>query len=446
MIKPARGVIWYPVSESLWVAVAPGRSSTEKSLLIQHNEMDLLDRLSNPSGVPEQGLAPGETDTVEKWLTPEFCILEEVEEHKPPDAHVKLAYSIFQEYRSAKELEGRHDLASYHRTEINNPARQFEEVEMTVSHLYREPHPALQEKSYGARFARVLMEDGSVGKGFRILELGCGTGIFGRDFLREVKNAAPGVYKSLSYTFFDISRVLAKSQEEKNKEHVEIVSFQTGDACTHTFPENAYDLIITNEMIADLPVVKLTKKGRPRNGPATDGRDMGKRLGLDFSDAPPQFLLNLGALRLLTAISQTLRPGGKAYIVEYGSPFGYPEARHVTNHIEYSIHFGHMLTAAENLGLEVKLRGLHEFLGFLGDVEVLDDLTHSAVFGHLLPFLGIMGESSRVYTRDMLLKALPEVARKVKNLAFVPLNSLGGITYPNGFYALRLAKMGRGTL
>ena len=127
MIKPARGVIWYPISESLWIAVAPRRASPEKCLLLQHNEVGLLDRLNNPSGVPEQDLAPGEIDIVKKWLAPEFSILEEVKVHKPSNPHVNLARSVFQEYRSAKELEGRHDLASYHLTEINDPVRQFED-------------------------------------------------------------------------------------------------------------------------------------------------------------------------------------------------------------------------------------------------------------------------------------------------------------------------------
>jgi hypothetical protein len=69
-IRPARGVIWYPISESLWLAVTPGRSSPEKCLLLQHHEMDLLDRLNIPSGVSEQELSPGEIHLVKNGLPP----------------------------------------------------------------------------------------------------------------------------------------------------------------------------------------------------------------------------------------------------------------------------------------------------------------------------------------------------------------------------------------
>jgi len=356
--------------------------------------------------------------------------------------HEDLAFAAFREYQSARELEGQHDLARYHLSEISDPFHQFEAVEMTVSHLYREPHPVLDGKSYGARMAQGLLESGEIRSGSRILEVGCGTGIFGREFLRELKQASSSLYKSISYTFFDISPALSQSQQEINREHLPLVSFRTGNAFTASFEEAAYDLIISNEMIADLPVVKL-KKGEPPHGNAeAEAWRMAGEFGLDFSDAPPEFTVNIGALRFLSSLNRALKKGGKAYVIEYGSPHGYPVAYHVTDHTEYSIHMGHMMSAADRLGMGPDLRPLPEFLRFQEHVDVLEDIIHAALFQHLLPLIGVEAESSRVYTQDMLTEALPDIIPKTANLQFVPIESQGGIVYPKAFYALTLSKGG----
>ncbi len=443
MVRIAQGVIWYPLGGGQWVVVAPSRMTPEKCLLVSDREESLLTRLANGGGESAEAASTRDRECMEQWLDPKTMVLEEVREQPPLQSHGDIALSIFREYQSAKAFEGDHDLSTYHRTQIRDPFRQFEEVEMTVSHLYREPHPALQGKSYGARFAEALIEGGALREGMRILEVGCGTGIFGREFLRAVKERSPGIYRGLKYTFFDLSPVLARSQKEMNREHEEIVSFRAGDAYTHPFEEEAYDCIIANEMIADLPVVKMNRDN-PSNGEAEiEGWDWCQKLGLDVSDAPPEFVLNLGALKFIQRLSAALVPGGQAFIVEYGSPWSYPAAQIVTDHTEYSIHFGHLLTASERFGLEGTLAGLHGFLGFVGETRVLADLTHLSLFGHLLPFLGKEGEPSRVYTEGMLEEALGEICKKTRNVVFVPLQSLGGLAYPNGFYTLTLVKRGK---
>ena len=441
-VKTAQGVVWYPLGDGKWVVVAPNRATPEKCLLVNEQEEGLLSRIARDKGISEADASASERERIKQWLDPKYMLLEEVQEEPPLESHGDIALSIFREYQSAKAFEGDHDLAAYHQTEIKDPFRQFEEVEMTVSHLYREPHVALQGKSYGARFAQTLNEKGVLRDGMRILEVGCGTGIFGREFLRAVKETEPEIYRLLKYTFFDLSPVLAQSQKEINREHKKIVSFQAGDAYTHPFEEGAFDLIIANEMIADLPVVKMNRTN-PSDGEAEiEAWEWGKKLGLDFTDATPEFVLNLGAIKFIERLSGTLAPAGRAFVVEYGSPWSYPVAQVVTNHTEYSIHFGHLLAASERFGLEGTLAGLHEFLGFSGETEVLADLTHLSLFGHLLPFLGEEGEPSHVYTRDMLSQALGEICEKTENVVFVPLHSLGGIVYPKGFYTLTLVNRG----
>ncbi len=439
-LKTAAGVIWAPITDSHWVAVSPTRSSLESCLLITGEDAELLRSFAGPKGARLDGLGPRDRERAARWLTPEFRLLEEIEEPSEVKDHEELALSVFREYSSARELTGGHDLAKYHMKGIKDALRQFEEVEMTVSHLFREPHPMLGGMSYGGRFARALLEDRALFAHAKVLEVGSGTGIFGRELLSEVQKAAPEVYRTLGYTFFDLSPVLAESQREINEVHRNIVSFDAGDVLNHPFPEEGYDLVIANEMIADLPVVKINRDREPDDPDARAGLELALKLGLILDDAPPEFIINTGVLKFLERLPHILKPSGRCYVVEYGSSWAYPAAQVVTDHVEYSIHFGHLESAARTLGLNPELFELVEFLGFRADVEVLSDLCHSALFGHLLPFLGVGGISSRVYTKEMLDETLARVAPKPENLEFVPAGKLGGIAFPSGFLALKLAR------
>ncbi|MBW1997347.1 MAG: class I SAM-dependent methyltransferase [Deltaproteobacteria bacterium] len=432
------GVIWYALDESAWILVSPNRSLKEKCLLIGKEEKAVLDKLLRQQGRGKGYLDRAQMEIAWRWLKPEFQILEEVKDRAPDNLPNQLALSAFQEYVSARSMEVQHDLCDYYGSEIVDPANQFEEVEMTVSHLYRDPHPALDNMSYGARFAGIIMDENRLREGMKVLEVGGGTGIFGREFLREVKRRAPEVYGTMQYTFFDISPVLLKSQEENNREHRERVLFQTGNIRNRQGLNAGYDLVIANEMIADLPVVRMAREELDEDGPASEGWTMGKRLGLDFSDAPPLFILNLGALDFIVHLAGLLNPGGCAYIVEYGSTWAYPKAYQVGNHREHSIHFGHLLKAARELGLGARLGDLPRFLKFQGELEVLEDRCHRSLFDHLLPFLGVGVSCSKVYTREMLMERIPHIMPKIENLNFVKLETQDGIVYPKGFYVLIL--------
>jgi SAM-dependent methyltransferase len=412
----------------------------ERCRLLNRSQAAILDFFLSAPDRDEEAIPPRMKAQVEKWLSPEFPLLEEAAEPKPIQKYEQLAIGIYREYLSARGLEGYHDLAPYYQHKIQDPFRQFDKVETTVSHLYRKGHPALGGKSYGEKFAQALVQRRAIRGGASILEVGCGTGLFGLAFLSEVKKSAPTLYRTLHYTFFDLSPAMTASQKQLNKKHQKIISFSHGDAAACDFSRKAYDLIISNEMIADLPVIKLSRKRSRKKGPEGEAWDLSRKLGLDFSDGPPDFILNLGSLRFLSNLSRALKPGGKAYIVEYGSPHGYPVEHFITDHKEYSIHFGHLLGAAPPLGLEGTLHVLTDFLGFYPSLEVLDSLSHSALFTHLLPFLGIEADVQRVYTKPLLMRSFPRIMSKVENLSYVPLRSLKGIAYPDGFYVLELLK------
>jgi SAM-dependent methyltransferase len=439
-LRLAKGVTWYPINQSVWVVISPLGQGREKCRLLNESHTAVLDFFRNVPFRQEEAIPSQMRETVESWLSPKWAILEEVKEPRPLKDYECLALDIFEEYRAARGLGCYHDSASYYQHKVQDPLRQFDEIETTVSHLYRESHPALQGKSYGARFAELLFQEGRLTEATSLLEVGCGTGLFGKDFLSEVKRVAPDLYETLHYTYLELSPVLKDCQKLNNREHRKIVSFAEGNALADPIDEKAYDIVISNEVIADLAVIKLSRERRRRKGPEGEAWDLVKKIGLNLSDAPPQFILNIGALKFLSNLSRALKLGGKAYVVEYGSPLSYPVSQFITDHTEYSIHFGHLLRGASAFGLEGTLQPLTEFLRFDADLEVLDNLSHEALFNHLLPFLGIEAHARRVYTRSMLTQSLSEVFQKVQNLAFVPLKSLKGIAYPDGFYVLKLLK------
>src|SRR5207248_1453959 len=94
---------------------------------------------------------------------------------------------------------------AYHAGRIADAARQFDDVETTVSHAYAAPHPALGGRSYGEAFFDVCLERGLISERPRVLEIGGGTGRFARAFLDRFAARRPDAYRSSSYALFDLS-------------------------------------------------------------------------------------------------------------------------------------------------------------------------------------------------------------------------------------------------
>lgn len=110
--------------------------------------------------------------------------------------------------------------------------------------------------------------------------------------------------------------------------------------------EAGYDVILANEMIGDLPAQKYTHADRDRDKLHPIIAD----LGVDLSDAPDPFYVNVGALELLPRVHRWLAPEGFALLTEFGHTSSYPRLSTHLDHPETSIHFGHLQSAATNAG------------------------------------------------------------------------------------------------
>jgi SAM-dependent methyltransferase len=271
------------------------------------------------------------------------------------------------------------DLAAYHQGAIADAAAQFDVEETTLSHMFREPHPALGGRSYGEAFAEALLERRLVPGRGEIVEVGGGVGFFALRLLGALRERLPRRYERLGYTILDLSPVLQDSQR--------LLVSALGDKVRHLqanasvslpFRDGTVGLVISNEVIADLETVRVTRTaveaGEAPEGappPVREALAVIARYGLPTDDAPERFWLNLGALRLLEELQRVLVPGGAAVLTEFGELDAYPiESTHL-GHSEFSIHFGHLMHVARALGFEVEQTDTMELLGMDGAVRVL---------------------------------------------------------------------------
>jgi SAM-dependent methyltransferase len=227
---------------------------------------------------------------------------------------------------------------AHHRTDRLPARRRFDEVECTVSHLLRLPHPALGGRRYGE--ALLL---GIAGRGIRpgrtgVVEIGGGTGHIAEAAWR----GDAGVFTQARWTSLDLSPALLAAQGRRVLEASQPRgahqrwSGVRADAIDLPFHSGSLDgLVLANEVIADLPV----ERGR-----------------------------NLGALRLVRELSRVLAPGGAAVLTEFGGDFEPGPLQLLASggegeHLEWSIDFRQLRAAAHEEHLLVEELALHELIG-----------------------------------------------------------------------------------
>ena len=227
---------------------------------------------------------------------------------------------------------------AHHRTDRLVPRRRFDEVECTISHLLRFPHPALG----GRRYGEALLQ-GIGGHGIRparsgVVEIGGGAGHVAEAAWR----GAAGPFTKARWTAVDLSPALIAAQQRRALEpsqpggrHPRWTGVRA-DALELPFASRSVDgLVLANEVLADLPV---------------EGG------------------CNTGAIRLVRELSRVLAPGGAAVLTEFGGDFDPGPVRLLAafgqgEHVEWSIDFRSIRATAVQAGLAVEELPLHALLG-----------------------------------------------------------------------------------
>lgn len=233
---------------------------------------------------------------------------------------------------------GETTLGAYHR-DLSDVSHHFDERETTVAHALAPPHPALEGLAYGARLRQRLALAG-VPTDVGVVEVGGGTGELARDWL-----AAGGG----PYTRIDLSPSLLALQAQNAPRSAGIL----GDAVALPLREGSVALLLSNEVLADLPAHPWT--------PGDDGEVSLWIERFDLSRAAGW--KNLGGWKLVAEVARVLRPGGCAWLSEFGDPEEEPQETEQLDHPEVSIHFGDLVKVAEGLGLRAELRRLDDALG-----------------------------------------------------------------------------------
>jgi 2-polyprenyl-3-methyl-5-hydroxy-6-metoxy-1,4-benzoquinol methylase len=242
--------------------------------------------------------------------------------------------------------------------DVGDADAQFDHQETTLSHLFREPHPALHGRTYGAALVDALAAQGRLPtQRVRVLEVGAGLGYVAKAVCEALQKRGLEV----SYTIQEIAPALAAAQRKRTAGLP--VEVREGDVLAADLPSDAFDLIISNEMVGDLPAEQHSRVdvGMEEDGSgevdeaklASLGRagELVKDLGIPLFDATEPFYLMTGALELMVRIARWLAPDGTAFVSEFGDRSTWPKLSTHLDHPELSTHFGHLQVAAQAKGL-----------------------------------------------------------------------------------------------
>jgi hypothetical protein len=240
-------------------------------------------------------------------------------------------------------------LTDYHQHTIAKADEQFDHQETTLSHLLRIPHPVLRGRTYGEALIDTLIARGHVPEGrVRVLEIGAGLGYVAESAIERLRSTG----RAVEYTILELSPALADAQKARLGDRA---TWVLGDALAAKLSEGAFDLVISNEMVGDLPA----QQPAPEDVVAAAGR-----YGVNGDDAPTPCYLQTGAFELVARIASWLAPGGTTIITEFGDRTRWPVLSSQLDHPELSTHFGHLEQTAKHVGLAPSTEFVIDLLDF----------------------------------------------------------------------------------
>jgi len=279
-------------------------------------------------------------------------------------------------------------IIDFHLHGIEDAGWEFDLIEATVNHSFRFPHEALGGLDYGSRFCVSTLRPEVVplmnhSRQLEVLEVGGGTGSFARAFINQATSLNG---TSINYHILDLSPALMENQRKILSEVLPESRHFQQDATKFDLPDHTFDLIVSNEVIADFPVAPVQRKNGNWEG---EGAYYLDQYDLPVKDAPDSFVVNAGVFRFIERAWKHLKPGGTLIVSEYGGAQLYPMQLYHLNHEEFSIHFGHVAACAAKVGFQCRLVTLQEFLGFDDEVLVLNGREeHLLCLNHVLKNYG----------------------------------------------------------
>lgn len=316
---------------------------------------------------------------------------------------------------------GETTLTWYHLHAIDDGATHFDDRETTVAHSLGLPHPALGDRRYGAALRASLTEKGVVPGAGLVVEVGCGTG--------ELAQAWCETPTGHRYLRIDLSPELLRTQRARVPNTWGIL----GDGTRLPLRDACVDLLVSNEVIADMQSVPVDPADPTPSAPAAEALTASRAAGVEPFVA--RHWVNLGAWRFVAEVARVLRPGGAAWLSEFGVLDGPPAEAVQLDHPEVAIQFDHLARIARHHGLTAELQPLAD------DLDMDFAASHLArPSWHALRALARSRDvhlQARAWTPTSLRAALPW---RVEGLRFVPMTDEGPGPLVTRFYGLTLRR------
>jgi len=229
--------------------------------------------------------------------------------------------------------------------------------ELTLSHLLRHKNSFIG-MPYGDRIIKALSEKKLIRKNMRVLEVGFGLGNIAKAFSQ---------IEDIIYIGLDCSKNLAKECISKISGD-ERFNFILADILKPPFLDKKFDLIICNEVLADLPtVVDMHKNAKQTKELSKEDREiykdalrMLKEYSLVDKKTPETFNFNYGAVRFIEIVKGLLNEKGACLIIEnscenktkYATQW--PARMGMIGHDEYNVKFSWLVKVGKKLGFSVE--------------------------------------------------------------------------------------------
>ena len=327
VLLPQEGELWHACPLERGPGGLPFRATRVDSVSIEiwracdgrHTLAQIAERLGLSLDDVSQRIAP--------WTQASVQALQlrgvPVRNREPGLAHLLTRERPAHIRRDEHYADGATTLDSYHQDQITTAENHFDDREITFAHSFERPHPALHNQTFGQALAHGLQQR-NIPLAGHVLEIGPGTGALSEAFVAAISPA--------QYTRLDLAPALLKAQGQRSPNSVSLL----GSATDVPLADNSVDLVLSNEVIADL-----------RAAPTVEGWSV--------QSAPGQTLFNTGAWAMLREVARVLRPGGWGYVSEFGAIDELPQETTHLDHPEVSIHFGQLQQVAISLGLEAEL-------------------------------------------------------------------------------------------
>ena len=158
------------------------------------------------------------------------------------------------------------------------------------------------------------------------------------------------------------------------------------------------------------------------------------------TDLPEDVIFNLGPIRFVAELWRVLKPGGRAFLTEFGIEEGWPAPVKLPGHTEYEVQYSHLRQAIRWLGFQERYLSLPQFLAIKPDTKVL--CTGAAYT--IQRFCQAMNKPFivRAYTEKELQQALGRHASQTPRLP-LPRRGRPGLVRPHRLQSVALGKTRR---